>query len=176
MLGSTIHTSALALPTSAICSVSGGEEGTVARGRPKRDRLRQGSLDAAPAYASGSSTTPSATGSRGGCGLRLGRQRAKAGAAGHYGRAVEVAQRLGVTREGLSRMEERRSEMLEPSGGPGAMTGTSAYRKASFGTSRSRASCRCPPDPLLGRAPAHGPAPSIVRAPFGPAQPPRASH
>ena len=41
---------------------------------------------------------------------------ANAEAAGHYGRAIEAAQRSGVTTKELSRMEERRSEIMERSG------------------------------------------------------------
>ncbi len=37
-------------------------------------------------------------------------------AAGHYGRAIEAAQRMGVTSEELSRLQERQAEMLELSG------------------------------------------------------------
>ena len=41
---------------------------------------------------------------------------ANAEAAGHYGRAIEAARRFGVTTEELSRMEERRAEIMELSG------------------------------------------------------------
>ncbi len=41
---------------------------------------------------------------------------ANAEAAGHYGRAIEAAQRLGATSDELSRLQERHAEMLEQSG------------------------------------------------------------
>ena len=41
---------------------------------------------------------------------------ANAEAAAHYGRAIEAAERLGVTSDELSQLQERHSEMLELSG------------------------------------------------------------